>query len=284
MKDKAEQDKLRAPAPAPAQAQSDVQGPSWFDEDTNMQDVTNEGLGTRVGKDEEEMDDDQFMHYLEKLRNHEDNGRANEDPEMEDEFDVEEDNPSVNPFINTHAAGHNAAGHNAAGHRPMAGVGPSIMPFPSIRVVHTNGIHDITMVSCECRGEDNMPFDLLSARLLPTSFKRIKTLFTAQLLDSFHLSNLELKASAYQFYQLLRRLTCPTAPAEVADLYREFRRKSRIWRWMKRLKWAGYGFPERKVTDVKMGELANFCPACQQPGINIPDNWRDDTARQVVPL
>ena len=106
----------------------------------------------------------------------------------------------------------------------------------------------------------------MSARLLPTSFKRIKTLFTAQLLDFFHLSNLELKASAYHFYQLLRRLTLPAAPAEVADLYREFRRMSRIW---------------QKVADVKKGELANFCPACPQPGINIPDNWRDDSARQV---
>jgi hypothetical protein len=116
------------------------------------------------------------------------------------------------------------------------------------------------MVSCECHGHDNFPFDLLAARLLPTSFKRIKTLFTAQLLDFFRLSNLELKASAYQFYQLLRRLTQLTAPAEVADLYREFRRMSRIWRWMKRLKWARYVFPEQKVTEVKKGELATALP------------------------
>jgi hypothetical protein len=58
---------------------------------------------------------------------------------------------------------------------------------------------------------------------------------------------------------------------------------SRIWRWMKKLKWAGYGFPERKVTEVEKGELAIFCPACPQPGINLPDDWRDDPARQVHP-
>jgi len=52
---------------------------------------------------------------------------------------------------------------------------------------------------------------------------------------------------------------------------------------MKRLKWARYGFPKRKVAEVKKGELANFCLACPQPGINIPDNWRDDTARHVDP-
>ena len=93
----------------------------------------------------------------------------------------------------------------------------------------------------------------------------------------------QLKASAYQFYQVLCCLTCPTAPAEVIDLYREFHRMSQIWRWMKRLKWAGYGFPKRKVAEVKKGELMNFCPACPQPSINIPDNWTDDHARQVDP-
>jgi len=269
LKDKAKQNRLMAPAPWEAQRTS------LFDKDMDMQDLTSEAHGTRVRSEEEDMDDDQFMQYLENLKNQVDIGHAKEDPEMEDELDAEEDIPSV---FDTHAAS-----QIAAGHRPTAGASSSVLPVPSLRMVHTNGIHDIPLVSCECRGEDNLPFNLMSARLLPTSFKRIKTLFTAQLLDFFRLSNLELKASAYQFYQLLRRLTLLAAPAEVADLYREFRRMSRIWRWMKRLKWAGYGFPKRKVAEVKKGELANFCPACPQPGINIPDNWRDNTARHVDP-
>ncbi|KAF8816865.1 hypothetical protein BYT27DRAFT_7076211, partial [Phlegmacium glaucopus] len=150
-----------------------------------------------------------------------------------------------------------------------------------LRVVHTNGIHHIATVSCQCRGVDMFPCDLLAARLLPASFQRIRTLFTTQVLDLFRLCNLELKASAYQFYQLLRRLTLPMAPAEVVDLYREFRRMSRLWRWTKRLKWARRGTEDRKVSDVKDGELVSFCPACPQPGINLPDDWKDDPARQV---
>ena len=149
------------------------------------------------------------------------------------------------------------------------------------RVVHNNGVHNIAMVSCECHGENNLPLDLFAAQLIPASLKRIKTLFTAQVLDNFRLSNLELKASAYQYYQLLRRLTKPMAPAEVLDLYREFRRMTRIWRWMKKLKWAGYAGSTKSVKEVESGELAIFCPACPQPGINLPDNWRDDKARQV---
>ena len=149
------------------------------------------------------------------------------------------------------------------------------------RVVHTNGIHHIGMVSCQCHGKEILPLDLFAAQLLPASLKNIKTIFTTQVLDQFCLCNLELKASAYQYYQLLRRLTKPMAPDEVINLYREFRRMTRIWRWMKRLKWAGYAGSSKKVKDVEAGELAIFCPACPQQGINIPDNWREDSARQV---
>lgn len=151
-----------------------------------------------------------------------------------------------------------------------------------IRVVHTNGLHNIAMINCPCHGQDDVPLDLFAVQLLPTSFKRIKTLFTAKVLDLFRLCNLELKASAYQFYQLLRRLTRPMAPAEVTDLYREFRRMSRLWRWMKKLKWNGYGSNNKMVSEVQAGELAIYCPACPQPGINIPHNWMEDPARHVL--
>ena len=63
----------------------------------------------------------------------------------------------------------------------------------------------------------------------------------------------------------------PMAPGEVLDLYREFRRMARIWRWMKKLKWAGYAGGRNKVKDVSAGELAIFCPACL---INVIDTAR----------
>ena len=77
------------------------------------------------------------------------------------------------------------------------------IPDNYIRVVHSNGVHYIPLVSCHCRNVDGPHLDLFAAQLLPTSFERIKTLFSAQVLDLFQLSNLKLKAWAYQFYQLL---------------------------------------------------------------------------------
>ena len=103
-----------------------------------------------------------------------------------------------------------------------------------------------------------------------------------QVLDHFWLCNLELKASAYRFYQLIQHVTLPMRPAEVVNLYHELWRMSCLWCWMKRLIWAGYGHNQRDPLNPEPGSLANFCPACPQVGINIPENWKDDVNRWVT--
>ena len=148
-----------------------------------------------------------------------------------------------------------------------------------VRVIHSNGVHHIGLVGCSCQGSDRLPLDLMHAGFVATSFKRIRTLFTTSVLDFFRYSNLEMKASAYQFFQLLRRVTMPFAPTEVVNFYHELRRLSRTWCWMKKLKWAGFGHKQANVMKPGLGELSVFCPACPQPGINIADDWRRDPRR-----
>ena len=150
---------------------------------------------------------------------------------------------------------------------------------PYVRVVHTNGVHHIGLVYCTCRGKETTHADLMAAGLVPTSFERYKTIFTHGVLDDFRLTNLECKASAYQYFQKIRRQTSPMSPDSVPNLYHELRRMSRLWRWMKKLKWAGMAHRRVFTTDPEPGELANFCPTCPQPGINIPDDWAEDIRR-----
>jgi hypothetical protein len=151
-----------------------------------------------------------------------------------------------------------------------------------VRVLHTNGIHHIGMVTCSCGGHDQIPLDLFASRLLPASFFKIRSIFTAQLMDYFRLCNLELKASAYQFYQLIRRLTLPMGNAEMVNLYHEFRRMSRLWRWMKKLKWAGYGHNQQDHLNPPAGSLSIFCPTCPQPKLNLPEDWKLDKNRYNI--
>ena len=173
------------------------------------------------------------------------------------------------------------------GANPGPAADPDLLPRPKsdglnniyVRVLHTNGIHHLGLVTCSCHGQDTIALDLFACRLLPASFIRIRTIFTAQLMDYFRLCNLELKASAYQFYQLIRRLTLPMGQSEMVNLYHEFRRMSRLWRWMKKLKWAGYGHNKQDYLNPPAGSLSIFCPTCPQPALNLPEDWKQDKNR-----
>jgi hypothetical protein len=146
-----------------------------------------------------------------------------------------------------------------------------------IRVVHTNGIHHIALVSCTCKGHETITTDLIYA----TSFVRVRTIFKCSVLDHFRYCNLEMRSSAYQFFQLMRRITNPLAPSKVVNLYHELRRLSRLWRWVKKLKWAGYAQRVRQPITPNPGELGNFCLACPQIGINVAEDWLTDPNRWV---
>ena len=218
--------------------------------------------------------DKEFIQYIQELQNDDGSDDQKTEIDVDGEDDAEEnemEEPAVNQYLpNEMNAEYQSEGGISSAQRVIG---------TYVRVVHTNGIHDIAMISCSCQGSDQLADDLIASRLLPASFERIRTIFTAHLLDYFRLSNLELKASAFQFYHLLQRLTNPLEPSKVADLYREFRRLTRIWRWMKRLKWAGYGNDHKTADKVSPGELSVFCPACPQPGVNLPEDWLDDILR-----
>jgi len=55
---------------------------------------------------------------------------------------------------------------------------------------------------------------------------------------------------------------------------------SRAWRDIIARIQAGYGHTAEGI--VEPGALAIFCPACPQPGVNLPDNWEKDERRWVI--
>jgi hypothetical protein len=48
----------------------------------------------------------------------------------------------------------------------------------------------------------------------------------------------------------------------------------REWRNIKMLKRAGRGHDPGGVDATQEGECAILCPACPQPGKNLPDDWK----------
>ncbi|KAH6905921.1 hypothetical protein BKA70DRAFT_1430348 [Coprinopsis sp. MPI-PUGE-AT-0042] len=142
-------------------------------------------------------------------------------------------------------------------------------------VVHTNGIHHIPCQFCECEGHPDEDVQLLRMGFYPASHKEVRTVFTFALLDQHLLENLECYTSSMHFYSKLRRLTNEIFPKKTPDRYREGLRCGRQWRRLKELKRFGFGHREDQSTT---GGLVLYCSACPQVGINLPYNWRDDTA------
>ncbi|KAH8101661.1 hypothetical protein DFH11DRAFT_1523480 [Phellopilus nigrolimitatus] len=82
------------------------------------------------------------------------------------------------------------------------------------------------------------------------------------------------KTNAYDFYRSTLRRTDNGKPTATYK-YNEFAFVVRLWRHLTMLKRGGRGHDPRGVDATSQGELAVECPACPQPGRNLPLDWRD---------
>ena len=147
---------------------------------------------------------------------------------------------------------------------------------PLLTVVDTTGIHEMRVRFCQCQSLKVNPLQtqLMNMGLYASSSKRTRTVFTFRVLHHFDITNLEGKTTAWQYYCTLQRLTSNVFTDTVADRYRELMRALRQWRDLSSRRRAGE--PLEPGTKLKPGDLALFCAACPQPGINLPDGWEND--------
>ncbi|KAG1760085.1 hypothetical protein EV702DRAFT_1208029 [Suillus placidus] len=102
-----------------------------------------------------------------------------------------------------------------------------------------------------------------------------RTAATFRILEQYHILSFESKCSGYEFYHAVARLSDNTGLHPRKDHYEAFMRMVREWRHLKMLKRAGRGYDLAGVEGTGSGECAVICPACPQPGKNLPDNWHD---------
>ncbi|KAG2114595.1 uncharacterized protein F5147DRAFT_769903 [Suillus discolor] len=141
-------------------------------------------------------------------------------------------------------------------------------------IVHSTGVYSHRVSWCQCPGADkDGHLHLLKAKLFPASITRPQSAFTFDVLDNFLIDALECKTSAMSFYQKLRRFTNNAFPHKIPDRYRELMRVSCIWRdLVNRIR---FSFAHELDRSPGPGDLALYCPACPQPGINLPSFWKD---------
>ncbi|KAG1889858.1 hypothetical protein F4604DRAFT_1673395 [Suillus subluteus] len=134
-------------------------------------------------------------------------------------------------------------------------LGPEFQPKENTMVIiDKSGVHRLEIRCCDCPNALSPDIQMFRHGFFPASFNRPKTAFTFRVLDDFLLDNLECGTSAMNYYNKLRRMTSSMFPHLVP------------WRQLKTMKWHGSGHH----SDIpSTGELALFCPACPQPGINV---------------
>ncbi|KAH9031510.1 hypothetical protein EDB85DRAFT_1865757, partial [Lactarius pseudohatsudake] len=157
-------------------------------------------------------------------------------------------------------------GNSKAGRRDKEG-------NPIMTVVDRSGVHEIGVSWCRCPEAAEHDIQLMMAGLFPATFRNPKTAFTFWVLEEFHLDNLECKTTPSQFFSRLRRLTSNEFPNTVPDRYRELLRLSRQWRVLTSRKRFGFGYQADE--EQKPGSMAIFCALCAQPGINLPEDWKE---------
>jgi hypothetical protein len=158
-----------------------------------------------------------------------------------------------------------------------------------LTIIDRNGVFEHEAVFCVCSDDDIKDELLLHSGLFPATFKSIKTVFTFSVLDDFLRDNLECKTTAQQYYSKLQSITSKRFPNLVPvcyisfpstkaisnqtfqNMYKQLPRASQQWRDLKNRMERGLGHQEGG--DIQEGAMSVFCPACPQPGINLPDDW-----------
>ncbi|KAL0570776.1 hypothetical protein V5O48_011179, partial [Marasmius crinis-equi] len=147
--------------------------------------------------------------------------------------------------------------------------------YRHLLVLHSNGIYRINLRFCGCSKALPQHIQLLQRRLYPTNVRkgRISTVVTFEYLESLQIHTLTTKASVYDFYRAIERLTDNRGLTVPKSRYRQLLRAIRQWRHLKLLLRAGKGQAALDVDSSPESTLTLKCPSCPHPGINLPVGW-----------
>ncbi|KAG6819407.1 hypothetical protein H0H93_012104, partial [Arthromyces matolae] len=141
-------------------------------------------------------------------------------------------------------------------------------------IIDTLEIHEVALDFCNCEKSKPWEVQLLRSRLYPTTATRPSSAVTFGCLRHFQLLSFESKCSVFEYIGALSRATDNTGVSTARDRYNEFLRVVRQYRHLKMLKRSGRGHEKGGIAATQPGECALTCPACPQPGRNLPTDWK----------
>ncbi|KAG2031834.1 hypothetical protein BDR03DRAFT_936192 [Suillus americanus] len=156
---------------------------------------------------------------------------------------------------------------------------PCVLPRPAFDndfvLIDTHGLHKLGLDFCSCETSETHVKQLLHHGWFPSMPTDPRTAAMFRLLHYYQILSFESKASAYEFYHSLVRLTDNTGMMKrMPDRYDGFMQMVRKWRHLTMLKCFGRGHDPSGVNGTSQGECVVLCPACPQPGKNLPEGWQ----------
>ncbi|PPQ84273.1 hypothetical protein CVT24_012851 [Panaeolus cyanescens] len=140
-------------------------------------------------------------------------------------------------------------------------------------IIHTTGLHKVSLDFCGCAGSAKHYTQLLRRRLFPATVLQPQTAATFDVLDQFELLSYESKISGFEFYQAVVRLSCNDGLDNPRDRYAGWIRMVHEYCHLHMVVRAGRGHEPGGVEATKEGECAVLCPGCPQLGINMAPDW-----------
>ncbi|KAL1666291.1 hypothetical protein GGF50DRAFT_125801 [Schizophyllum commune] len=141
-------------------------------------------------------------------------------------------------------------------------------------VIHDNGIHNVSVDFCHCaQGHDiSHRQQLMRNGWWPATPTSPQTCATETCLRQFDKINALSKVAVYEYCRALQKLS-DSGDNKVPDKRRAFMNIVRQRRHIQLLKRGGRAHENNGVETTENGQLALRCPACPQPGRNLPLNW-----------
>ncbi|KAG1804027.1 hypothetical protein EV424DRAFT_1474522 [Suillus variegatus] len=127
-------------------------------------------------------------------------------------------------------------------------------------IVDKSGVHRLEVRCCECLNAMSLDIQMFQHEFFPAFSTGQRLCLPSEFSMIFYWTALNAGTSAMNYYSKL------LANDLQHDRYRELMRVARQWRQLKTMKWHGFG---HRSDNPSTGELALFCPACPQPGINV---------------
>ncbi|KAG1732422.1 uncharacterized protein EDB91DRAFT_1238762 [Suillus paluster] len=123
---------------------------------------------------------------------------------------------------------------------------------------------------CGCESAQPHITQLLCVHLFPSTTTDPKSAATFHVLEYFQMLSFKFKASVWEFYNTIARLTDNTGILVLKDCYESFLQMICEWRFIMQMKCCGQGHHPGGIKKIEASTCAVLCPACPHPSKNLP--------------